>query len=425
MKSKKRLILLIALVCIAAASLIAGCKIGPQSYKEFLDKNELKSMVTYYSNGGNFSAERSEITLYFKEGDPLINVDTTGYADITFERAGYVFEGWYYVQLDEDGKPRYAEGSTTTVLIDESRTVNLASLKAVADEHLYVGAKWTVDVRIELVLASENDVTLDDRTTVVKKGGTIGYVSFGIGNSVTLYNNSAPTTSDSTFLAFYTDAEMKNPLTDSVQKPTDGKDVKIYVEYLSGKWTLVKTATDVASMFAGAGSSSNRYYIFNDINCENTSVNMGGNNFACTIEGNGHTISNLSFSATRISNGSNSMLGNIKSTAKILNLTLENVSVSFKLHSSGIPSLYMLFQSIEEGATFKDFNISGIEESITYNRTTSCFIANIQLIGESYETSNWKYGGFESDSDFVHDGITVTGASLTINDEKIVNEEVI
>ena len=180
-------------------------------------------------------------------------------------------------------------------------------------------------------------------------------------------------------------------------------------------------------MFANVASTSN-YYILNDIDCSaNTFAPVSGS-FNCTIEGNGHTLRNLNFSTTGISSGANvSMLGRLSSTAKISNITFENVNVNLETASGVIVGgLYLVCGGIDEGAQlsgvkFNNANLTfrdASKQSAVVNlcRYTTEIVGGQQKINViEYLTDNWMFGGLETDAAFMQKyGVTVNGYSLKV-----------
>ena len=115
--SGKRLNLLIALITLFAAAMLAfaGCKVGGDTAQDILDNNEMTARVVYYANEGKFDNEFRTRNIFFKADTPVINLKQEGHigqgdpSSVYVKNVGYILDGWYYVERDENDNPVYVD----------------------------------------------------------------------------------------------------------------------------------------------------------------------------------------------------------------------------------------------------------------------------------------------------------------------------
>ncbi|MDE6356634.1 MAG: hypothetical protein K2L67_05260 [Clostridia bacterium] len=456
-RTRFKLLILAAALCVTAA-LFAGCS-GELKVNDFLGQNNaLNQQVTYYGNGGYFNNTNNivEKNIYYHVDDYVIT-DFSNINGISLARENYVFLGWYHTELtdkidgegnvvyDTEGKPvQVPVFETIEVIIndkatevkvakiDENRPLE-AGLKMPANTHYYVGAKWAQDVQLQYVLASDDPITVkvDGVDTVKNKGDVIAYKNF-YNNSTTIEDKAPVASSDSTFLQCFLDADCKIPAAGiTINKPDfDDEDAQqkatVYVKYIKGIYTVVRTEADVRKMFNSLQDETS-FYIFNDITCSGNGLQFNPKSSAgrtnCKIEGNGHTISNLRFefvSASSIIMGETySIFGKFGASAEIKNLTLNNVKASFNSNRN-LGGLYFLCSG-DDGATFENFEI----KNAVLDVDVSGRVSNIQLINGVYQSNNWLVGGVANDADYNKFGngkLTINGKKLIVKDEVVVDE---
>ena len=56
------------LMALASLLLLAGCSIGRPSLNEIVEENNLRAIVTYYANEGEFENSSSKKDLYYTAG---------------------------------------------------------------------------------------------------------------------------------------------------------------------------------------------------------------------------------------------------------------------------------------------------------------------------------------------------------------------
>ncbi len=430
MKLKTRIKLLIVLLAVFAAALIAGCNVGEKSLQDILDENGMTARVTYYANGGTFNGTGNVVTrnLYYRPDSPVINIGEAGTTGASYDisktyvsRANYVLVGWFYAELDEGGNPKF-ENDEKTIVKSSGRQVDFSTLRIKDGEKLFLCAEWAEDVRINYILVCEESVLGKDGV-VYNPGDIINSTNFGSNGKVTLTDSSPRECDGATFLQYFSDEACKNVLTGTIEKPAGDNppDTVIYAKYIKGNWNVVRTSSQVKEMFTA--TTAENYYVLNDIDCSAVNaILLKTGEYGVIIEGNGHTLSNLSFIRESVpAGGSYAIFGTFGATANIKNLTLKNITAEVKIRGSGV-NLYLVCKGAEEGASFENFKIDGAEMTIT--GPSDAVINNIQLVDDVYQSGNWLYGGAESDEAFsaAHSGISVINGKLTVNGTIVTGE---
>lgn len=134
--------------------------------------------------------------------------------------------------------------------------------------------------------------------------------------------------------------------------------VRLYTEWREGDWYRITTADQWLSL-AGASKS---YCIMADIDFTGkiwpptfTKATYSG-----TVEGNGHTFSNVSVVLGDNSQTNNGLFGALSETATVRDLTLKNVSVTLSAGSRKAGATFgLLVGTAAQGASLENLQISG------------------------------------------------------------------
>lgn len=462
---KTKIKLLIILITVFATSLIAGlagCAIGEQTSKEQAEEMGFTCAVTYYANGGTFREGRDDDakvykTIQFKPDSPIFNIGGTEGQTLTIVRTNYVFAGWEFCQLDEDGNPvlidaagnrlPYLDNGSADIQTEVGMQMSEQQKRFTAipngtkvfqngkyviteGERLFLVATWEQDVMVDYKLVTDTPITVkgaDEADVTYNTGDVIYSQGFGTGATLTLrpygsnsFNPGLTFVSEHSYINLYWDEECTRPVVDKekVDKPDDNENVVIYAMYRSGNWTPVRDANDYSdALIKGTGN----YFVVFDIDAKGASFNMRTTTFDGVIDGNNKTISNITiggsmaYEAQRLENGkSYALFGSLGANAKISNLTISNISVNVSV-ATGSVSVYLIASSLTEGATFENFVVDGVKLTISNN----ALILNMQNDDGSFNTDKWLYG-VGSDSEFVAEhGEIVKNATLIINDNII------
>lgn len=381
MKKQFKKILIVILMALAAILTLAGCKLG-ESLDDVLDKNGLVSHITYYANAEQafFTPNSSKMRdLWYKKDAQAFNIGTDD-GNLGIEYEGYEILGWYFVELDDDGEP-----VTTGSYTFEKETCYLYKLtdKKVdfsqhiqEGEHWIVAAKWAKISRVNVVLVHDEpnvsvpvdtkklttesplyDAETQSYKTAVTNGdviqsyrydddGTLGVLA---SNPIAVVNN------EYTFVSYYADKDC----TQSVQYPlikTD-EDQIVYAKYVTGNWTVVRTADDVVSMFKIL-LNSKRYYFLKDAVIDCAGYEVSPSMFTgCEIQGNGAVIKNLTLD-NRIVGESASLFGKIEETAILENISFENFNMTYRVSKIDV-SVYFICTSYVDGAKVNNVTVQG------------------------------------------------------------------
>ncbi len=364
-KGKGKLILL--LLCLASLFIMGGCSLR-NSFDDLLAENNLVAKVTYYANGGSFDKNPKLIQkdLYYQEGVTPLDLDPEN-IKTPLVRNGYVFDGWYYAVVDDEGNLQL-EGDSYKLGAKVDFTVPLQT-----GDHWQVVAKWLADVTVKVQLVIEGGV--GEIPVAVAEGEDPLFYSNGQIVQTRRYNTANQVVNpgdgkepfkmkgkEYTFTEYYED----KACTKLVQWPlvkgeNQTKDETVYAKYIVGDWTVIRNALALNDMF-GEVSATDKYYFVKDVDATDISIAPIKGAFKAEIQGNGKVIKNLSVSAesltTNTASTAVSLFGNIKQEAKIENLTFENLTVSYKAKSTPLYA-YFVFTSLDERATINNVNISG------------------------------------------------------------------
>jgi len=442
MKKIKILILtvlgVIALVC---ACLAAGCKFS-YSLDEIKEKYGLSAQVTYFLNlhqgkdgnynGGKFNDGLLIKDIYYKEGEIPLNLGevlvSSGSTKLLVDD-GYNFSGWHSVKTDAEGKLLYEDG---TVYSEENKFDGTKPMKKgeaydftkplAKNEHIYLCGDFFEDVKLRFkFFCAEDDFNVEINGTDAEGNevlhtyeagkDVIDEVSYiipksasGLSDVTSIVNIPGYTVID--LYASESDAKPFSgwPITYPEPDETTGElnDVILYAKLLKGTWRIVRTPSDVETMFSRAMKTN--YYILQDIDCGGLQVSTR-NSFTGQIYGgkSGHTISNfVAKNSVALRNGVQaSLFGKIAGDAEIKNVAFKEFSVELEVMKNHDPNINFITNTITEGAKFENFVISG-ELKITDE-------ANSLMIDES----DWIFGSNE-----VYAGITVEKAICSINGEE-------
>lgn len=424
MKHTFRKILLISLTALASVFILAGCSFGVTK-GSLMDKNGLSACVTYYANGEGASFTPGsgirEKNVYYPSG-----VQPYEYTQESLKYDKYKFDAWYEVELDTEGNPvtleefTSADGKTSYYTYKLGAKVDFSKVTLEKGDHLYFAAGWIADTSVHVKLvhdgAKDAKIMLDVEKENSAASPVYGkeYVTYGDTVKIADYSRTGEIamissdflhiTDDAyTFLAYYVDEACTTP----VQWPLikQDTDVVIYAKYIEGDWNIVSTAKEVKEMFNATGKDKH-YYITADIDCTDIEVSAVRANFACEIQGNGHTLSNLTVKKSA-SNIATSMFGTLTETAKIENITFTGLKLEFTF-KPGTYEVYFVFTEMKAGAVVSNVTLDG--NMNVYNSSDTEFL---NLDGDN--RTNCLYGGYETDAAYEaanENGFTFTQAPV-------------
>lgn len=371
MKSKVRKIgFLIALLVLVAATLTA-CQLNA-TIDEKLDKYGLSAQITYHANGGRINGNETLYfaDVYYKEGSKALNlgIDEKN-GSLSVVRENYSFIGWYYPAKNADGSIQYTnEEKDEVVLSDEE--FDFSSYRAKTGDEIHLYALWMAEQQVNYLLAPEdkidNKLVIGDKTYLANVNDADNRLreekfdsQISISKPKDPFNGKA---TNYTFVEYYTDAECTNPVKWPVKRTGESTDIIIYAKYLPSEWKAVRTASEFSKIFS-AMNNTGKYYILNDIDGKGMTIDVKANaTFSGVIEGNGYTISNVTFNNAKLQNSNvASIFGRIISGAKIANITLKDCKTNFKANTNSNIYAYYFAESIADDATIANVKIDGGE----------------------------------------------------------------
>ena len=357
---KKRYLIFLFLVTATLMLLLSGCGNVSQSL-------EGKNIVTFELGGGTLEMTTSSVNTkinfaYYPNTYILDPADLPGYK---IYRQGYNFTGWY---TSAECKPQDKWDFEHTLFNQESLT-------------LYAGWEKAILFTYTVCYTDGDNVVELDRYEVKA------------GEKFEDWRKFAYLRDDHTPIGYYKDAALSEEWDASFTHPggeTD-TDVKVYVDYIEGKWTIV----DTFSALRSAVAAGENIYLAGDIDCEGESWAIStlykgifeGNGFAvknfkveqsgtlmnptCTIFselGEGAHIRNVSFTDVTyvLENVNESAVKAVKVAALARSASgakITNVTVTGKLTTNYSGELPKLNSAVfEENSTFEvsDFDASGI-----------------------------------------------------------------
>lgn len=459
------LIVLLSALCTLFG--VAGC-IGRATLEELI--KDYDGHVTYYGNGGYFNGSNAIVvkSIYFKcgeEGVPFYDIQTSG--DVYIGMTGYDFVGWYlpetYKNGEHEGEPMYTytpEGSSEEVpvypvyddngeavtdstnrrpvfaregveeQILESKVRVVASDTQVTSEYIIthgtdiiVCAKWVKSLQMQYILVYEEGKVLTDAEGNEYRNGDVIKEELFLGSSMSPGTGTPLELNGGTFVRTYLDPECtEEPAL--IQRPDGYEPVKVYSKYIEGDWEIVTNdRSSVSAMFSGLYADdegkSKSFYVYEDIDCSSmgrfTLNNDDQKYITCgKIEGNGHTISNITFNMDNskiVPGRSYSIFGAVYDGAVISNLTIRNVTITMTSSKSDI-SVFAVLSSLSDKADIHGLVIENVKAELTVQ---GGMINNAPINNGVLDTSNWLFGGMGSDAAFLEKFGGENGENINIS----------
>ena len=347
MKLTTKRIFLVAVLTVLAL-LVAGCS-GEKTPYEINNADNYKISVKFDANGGKFGSNADTTVIvdsYNAKNLPvgadgmtqvaLVTPDDAKRADpFSIEKNGYFLAGWYAkCETAEDGTQTFAEPwdfATDRLSVDPNG-------KYSADEPvLTLYAAWAPLYQVEIYDRANTEEPLLSYDIDPSYGTDIQIPQWNLETgALDMYK--FPTVEGKTFDGAYYDAEGQQPISEAViSHPAQldaqtgavtNRKLTIYVDLIDGNWFHIYNADQFISNARLSGS----YVIHEDLDFTDKiwpSTLMYGN-FTGTIQGNGHTISNVVLEQTNNSKTNAGLFGALTETAVIRDLTFQNVHLTIK-----------------------------------------------------------------------------------------------
>lgn len=328
-------IVIMALTLLVALTLLGACQTATKDYDY---------LVTFdYNVGDKYKSDNKltdrDVQLFLGVGDnSLVGLkpgDRNDFASMSF--SGYYCDNkWYLPQLDAEGN----------IVKDENGIV------ALGEEWNFETMRVTADVTLYANLVQKVEMKFVDSQT----GDVVKTISDGEPGKTRNKPSSRqqPSKDNSTLYEYYADAEC----TQVFSWPyTFGKDdVTVYVKFIPGRWTIVKTTREFTSALLTGGN------IYVDADLDFTGVEWSiVEQLNVTINGNGHTISNVSIDYTfnRNNPANCALFATLGEKANVYDLTFSNVSINAEVTLSGDYKLAMFACGAVEGARVSGVSVSG------------------------------------------------------------------
>lgn len=369
--NRKLKAILMALVLLVTCLFVTGCAQEENPYVKN-DGENYNVSVKFDANGGFFTTNTSVIVdsynisqMQAKNGQvqiPLLSPDNTlrGNDAFTAINNGYFLAGWYTERQETADGYVYSgkwDFETDRVAVDAAGTYTAA------EPVLTLYAAWVPLFEIEFYDLTSGEF-LDSFTFNPEEVPEILVPQWDEETgAIEMYK--FPQRKGFTFNGAYYDPEgtqsAENVVahTGVVDEATGtAKDpvMRLYVDWMEGEWYHIYNV----EQFLDNASITGNYIIHNDLDFEGEiwpTVLMYGN-FAGSIQGNGHTFSNISIEQTNNSKVNAGLFGYLTETAEVTDLTLDNVTFTIKAGTRVVGTCYGLFAgNVSADAVISDVTI--------------------------------------------------------------------
>ena len=378
MNLKKKAILF-AVMLLLIGVFAAGCGKTETPY-QLNDAENYTLSVKYDANGGTFTTNTSVIVDSYDLGQ--ISADSNGTKQIAllapedqargnnaFEAVnnGYFLAGWYTQRtengVDGDGNPRYTYSGKWD--FEEDRlAVDPAKSYTSAQPELTLYAAWIPIFEIEYYVLDTGELL----GTSSYNPAQMSNIKLPQWNDETgrLDMNDIPKRENYTYNGVYLDAKglqsvdaetMNHTAIVNYENATaENTTMKLYIDWTEGEWYHIYNV----DQFLENASLNGCYVIHEDLDFTDKiwpTVMMYGT-FTGTIQGNGHTFSNIDLVQTNNSKPNAGLFGQLSETALLSDLTFKNVTFTIKSGTRVAGTSYgLLAGAVAEKTQLKAVNI--------------------------------------------------------------------
>ena len=401
MKKWNRLLLVV--MAVAVLAVLAGCA-GQETPYEKNDAMDYTVSVKYDANGGVFTTNTTVIVDSYnlqqlpkgadgKAQIALITPDDTdrGNNAFTATRTGYFLAGWYAgCETGEDGTQTYSQPwDFESGLLEVDPNGSYSSSQPV----LTLYAAWIPLYEVEIYdmqdqLLGEYTINplIDGDIKLPKlnqETGAVDMYKFPAVSGYTVNGVYAHGESGKTLL---TEEMISHPGTfDKATAKAENTVLKLYVDLLEGEWYQIYNV----DQFIKNASVSGNYVLHADLDFTDkiwpTTLMYG--NFSGTIQGNGHRICNVTIEQTNNSKTNAGLFGLLTESAKLSQVTFENIHFTIKSGTRMAGTSYgLLAGTVTEGASFEA--VSVLSSTLTvdagaYFGTEDYIIGSVCGMGEA------------------------------------------
>jgi len=397
MKRNIKAVLLFMLL--TAMLFAAGCSKEETPY-QINDGLNYTVSVKYDANGGTFTTNTAVIVDSYDlsqgktngEGKSQIALippesDHRGKNAFTAVNNGYFLAGWYTERKETtaaDGSTQYTYAGKWDFEKDRL-SLDPAGSYSAETPVMTLYAAWVPLFEIEYYALDTGEL-LKTETYDPGQGGQIKLPQWNTETGA-IDMQDVPERTGYTYQGIYLDEKGTSPVTgemishsgtvDYGTATAENATMKLYIDWKEGSWYRIHTA----AQFAANASLDGCYEILADLDFANDvwpTVMMYGT-FTGTIEGNGHTISNVILEQTNNSKTAAGLFGQLTETVKLSNLTFQNVDFTIKAGARMAGTAYgLLAGTVSNGATLENLRIA---ESILKIDSDSYFATEDYTIG--------------------------------------------
>lgn len=369
--NRKLKAILMALVLLVTCLFVTGCAQEENPYVKN-DGENYNVSVKFDANGGFFTTNTSVIVdsynisqMQAQNGQvqiPLLSPDNTlrGNDAFTAINNGYFLAGWYTERQETADGYVYSgkwDFETDRVAVDAAGTYTAA------EPVLTLYAAWVPLFEIEFYDLTSGEF-LDSFTFNPEEVPEILVPQWDEETgAIEMYK--FPQRKGFTFNGAYYDPEgtqiaenivAHTGVVDEATGTAKDPVMRLYVDWMEGEWYHIYNV----EQFLDNASITGNYIIHNDLDFAGEiwpTVLMYGN-FAGSIQGNGHTFSNISIEQTNNSKVNAGLFGYLTETAEVTDLTLNNVTFTIKAGTRVVGTCYGLFAgNVSADAVISDVTI--------------------------------------------------------------------
>ena len=366
---------LLTVLMLAAAVLIAAGCAEEQTPYEINDGENYTVSIKYDANGGIFTTNTSVIVDSYNVTE--LKTDANGGAEIALlspddanrgndafapVNNGYFLAGWYAERTENaDGSYTYSgkwDFENDRLSVDPNGTYSSA------EPVLTLYAAWAPLFEIEFYALDSGEL-LNTYTFNPETEGDILVPEWDEETGAIEMHN-FPARAGYTFNGAYYDAQGTEAVDSGVvvhpgvvneeNGTAENNVMQLYVDWTEGEWYHIYNV----EQFLDNASVSGSYVIHADLDFADeiwpSSLMYG--NFSGTIQGNGHTLSNITIEQTNNSKLNAGLFGYLTETAEITDLIFENVSFTIKSGTRVVGASYGLFAgTVSSDAVVSDVQI--------------------------------------------------------------------
>ena len=367
---------LVSVMLLSIALFAAACSSEATPYEEN-DAAGFTVSIRYDANGGFFATSTGIIMDSYNlsgmtpgpNGQVSLGLlapeDSRRGSSDTFlaTKNGYFLEGWYTERTettDANGNTTYTyankwDFSTDVLELDPNKTYTSS------EPVLTLYACWVPMFEIQFVDLATQEV-MGSYTFNPYTAAAIQVPQWDVKTgAMEMYR--FPEKKGCTFQAAYYDAEGTQAATDVVNHTgkilengtAEGNVMKLYVDYMDGQWYHIYNAEQLKD-----NANPNGHYILEadlDFADETWPAIFATGSFSGSIEGNGHTIKNVTFKQTKMDAENTGLFGTLQSGCVIENVTFENVTFTIEKGFNRAANYGLFAGSIYEGATLTNVQI--------------------------------------------------------------------